>query len=46
MNLTKQNSVVVKMIQNILMKVFQHPQFHNTRYTKTHKNNKHGHIVW
>ena len=41
------HSFIVRLIQNFLTKLSQHPEFYNTRYyKKMHRNNRHGHIVW
>ena len=36
-------NVVIRIIQNFMAKLSQHPEFYNTRYyKKLHRNNKHG----
>lgn len=43
----KSRNILVRMIQNFIIKLSQHPEFYNTSYNKrTHHNNRHGHIVW
>ncbi len=47
MNTTATNrNLFVKIIQNFLAKLSQHPEFYNTRYyKKPHRNNRHTHMI-